>query len=158
MRVGGQLISMRSTWGPPGSCRPQMGPMLAPWTLLSGHTFKLVYCITTSRLSLMLIHAHHGSSINMSLLMPLLTKLSIILLYDNLSLRETEILHFISNASIYTPLYNDLVMVSPSSYICYWLLTSLMMTFYDVLYLNWLGQVNSAISFGDYGKKQLCLN
>ena len=22
------------TWGPPGSCRPQMGPMLAPWTLL----------------------------------------------------------------------------------------------------------------------------
>ena len=24
------------TWGPPGSCRPQMGPMLVPWTLLSG--------------------------------------------------------------------------------------------------------------------------
>ena len=24
------------TWSPPGSCRPQMGPMLAPWTLLSG--------------------------------------------------------------------------------------------------------------------------
>ena len=24
------------TWGPPGSCRTQMGPMLAPWTLLSG--------------------------------------------------------------------------------------------------------------------------
>ena len=24
------------TWGPPGSCRPQMGPMLASWTLLSG--------------------------------------------------------------------------------------------------------------------------
>ena len=23
------------TWGPPGSCRPQMGPMLAPWTLPS---------------------------------------------------------------------------------------------------------------------------
>ena len=22
--------------GPLGSCRPQMGPMLAPWTLLSG--------------------------------------------------------------------------------------------------------------------------
>ena len=28
---------MRPTWGPPGSCRPQMGPMLAPWTLLSGY-------------------------------------------------------------------------------------------------------------------------
>ena len=24
------------TWGPSGSCRPQMGPILAPWTLLSG--------------------------------------------------------------------------------------------------------------------------
>ena len=23
--------------GPPGTCRPQMGPMLAPWTLLSGY-------------------------------------------------------------------------------------------------------------------------
>ena len=28
---------MGPTWGPPGSCRPQMGPMLAPWTLLSGY-------------------------------------------------------------------------------------------------------------------------
>ena len=27
---------MGSTWGPPGSCRPQVGPMLAPWILLSG--------------------------------------------------------------------------------------------------------------------------
>ena len=27
---------MVPTWGPPGSCRPQMGPMLAPWTMLSG--------------------------------------------------------------------------------------------------------------------------
>ena len=27
---------MGSTWGPPGSCRPQMSPMLAPWTLLLG--------------------------------------------------------------------------------------------------------------------------
>ena len=25
---------MGPTWGPPGSCRPQIGPMLAPWTLL----------------------------------------------------------------------------------------------------------------------------
>ena len=28
---------MGPTCGPPGSCRPQMGPMLAPWTLLSGY-------------------------------------------------------------------------------------------------------------------------
>ena len=27
---------MGPTWDPPGTCRPQMGPMLAPWTLLSG--------------------------------------------------------------------------------------------------------------------------
>ena len=27
---------MWPTWGPPGSYRPQVGPMLAPWTLLSG--------------------------------------------------------------------------------------------------------------------------
>ena len=27
---------MGPTWGPPGSCRPQMGPMLSPWTLPSG--------------------------------------------------------------------------------------------------------------------------
>ena len=27
---------MGPTRGPPWSCRPQMGPMLAPWTLLSG--------------------------------------------------------------------------------------------------------------------------
>ena len=33
---------MGLTWGPPGSCRPQMGPMLAPWTLLSG-TFSQKY-------------------------------------------------------------------------------------------------------------------
>ena len=27
---------MRPTLSPPGTCRPQMGPMLDPWTLLSG--------------------------------------------------------------------------------------------------------------------------
>ena len=27
---------MGPTWGPSGSCQPQMGPMLTPWTLLSG--------------------------------------------------------------------------------------------------------------------------
>ena len=31
---------MGPTWGPPGSCRPQMGPMLAPWTLLSGKVWR----------------------------------------------------------------------------------------------------------------------
>ena len=27
---------MWPTWSPPGSCRPHVGPMLTPWTLLSG--------------------------------------------------------------------------------------------------------------------------
>ena len=31
---------MGPTWGPSGSCRPQVGPMLAPWTLLSGYFIK----------------------------------------------------------------------------------------------------------------------
>ena len=34
---------MGPTWGPPGSCRAQMGPMLAPRTLLSGTPFKLIH-------------------------------------------------------------------------------------------------------------------
>ena len=29
------------TWGPPGSFRPQVGPMLAPWALLSGLKYML---------------------------------------------------------------------------------------------------------------------
>ena len=32
---------MGPIWGPPGSCRPQMGPMLAPWSMLSGYSFQL---------------------------------------------------------------------------------------------------------------------
>ena len=49
---------MGPTWGPPGSCRPQLGPILAPWALLSGMIFSgcvfsqhtdisLCYCILT---------------------------------------------------------------------------------------------------------------
>ena len=46
---------MGPTWGPPGSCRTQMGPMLAPWTLLSGKStlFQvMVWCCWTSSLNL----------------------------------------------------------------------------------------------------------
>ena len=36
------------TWGQPGSCWPQVGPMLAPWTLLSGHLYtKISVCQPT---------------------------------------------------------------------------------------------------------------
>ena len=40
---------MGPTWGPPGSCRPQMGPMLAPWTLLSGYLRTSFLLVTTTR-------------------------------------------------------------------------------------------------------------
>ena len=43
-----RLPVLGPTWGPPGSCRPQMGPMLAPWTLLSG----LVIPNSTRRVSI----------------------------------------------------------------------------------------------------------
>ena len=34
---GSQIAKfMGPIWGPPGPCRPQMGPLLAPWALLSG--------------------------------------------------------------------------------------------------------------------------
>ena len=36
---------MGPTWGPPGSCRPQMSPMLAPWTSLSGNILTRRYWI-----------------------------------------------------------------------------------------------------------------
>ena len=41
---------MGPTWGPPGPCRPQIGPMLAPRTLLSGYMLwsrhKELLCMT----------------------------------------------------------------------------------------------------------------
>ena len=43
--IGTQIARfMGPTWGPPGSCRPQMGPMLAPWTLLSGKYCSYLHC------------------------------------------------------------------------------------------------------------------
>ena len=47
---------MGPIWGPPGSCRPQMGPMLAPWTLLSGIVFRSCY---THNFSSAVIDAAH---------------------------------------------------------------------------------------------------
>ena len=35
---------MGPTWGPPGDDRTQVGPMLVPWTLLSGYTYALSLC------------------------------------------------------------------------------------------------------------------
>ena len=44
---------MGPTWGPSGSCRPQMGPMLVPWTLPPA---LLPYCDSRSSLSLDKLH------------------------------------------------------------------------------------------------------
>ena len=58
--------SMGRTWGPPGSCRPQMGPMLAPWTLLPGYSWlnhgKLASgCLAACHDSLLSDPHHDGS-------------------------------------------------------------------------------------------------
>ena len=39
---------MWPTWGLPGSCRPHMGPMLAPWTLLSGYSHSSPHICSAS--------------------------------------------------------------------------------------------------------------
>ena len=38
---------MGPTWGPPGSCRSQMGRMLVPWTLLSGIDLVMILGVDT---------------------------------------------------------------------------------------------------------------
>ena len=41
MKTTAQIVKVNgANMGPPGSCRPQMGPMLAPWTLLSGRVIQ----------------------------------------------------------------------------------------------------------------------
>ena len=37
---------MGPTWGPSGTDRAQVGPMLAPWTLLSGNTLQSYYLVS----------------------------------------------------------------------------------------------------------------
>ena len=57
---------MGPTRGPPGSCRPQMGPVLAPWTLLSENIMESVGlppCITKSSVVMILIMHHQHNVI-----------------------------------------------------------------------------------------------
>ena len=49
---------MGPTWGPPGSCRPQMGPMLAPWTLLSRQTKSSLLEVIYINILGMYFHIH----------------------------------------------------------------------------------------------------
>ena len=41
---------MDPTWDPPGCCRPQMGPMLVPWNLLSGLLCRVQHRVTSDRI------------------------------------------------------------------------------------------------------------
>ena len=67
---------MGPTWGPPGTCWPQVGPMLAPWTLLSRIPSSMhmmlgcvllwlcavvVWCCLVFPMSLNLLHWHWGN-------------------------------------------------------------------------------------------------
>ena len=64
------LISTRSqrakligpTWGPPEFCRPQMGPILAPWALLSGVSYGAgkhkAICLIAFIYSFLSFHKH----------------------------------------------------------------------------------------------------
>ena len=63
---------MRPTWGPPGSCRPRKGPMLASWTLLSRFCISshsdILSCMAviqdTCKMSLQWRHNGHDSVSN----------------------------------------------------------------------------------------------
>ena len=46
------------TWGPSGAARTQVGPMFAPWTLLSGTVYYRICCADVSR-----VHHIRNSSI-----------------------------------------------------------------------------------------------
>ena len=54
---------MGPTWGPPGSCRPQIGPMSAPWTLQSGDIVDTVWCHN----NIIWMHQSHLTDINLIL-------------------------------------------------------------------------------------------
>ena len=58
---------MGPTWGPPGSCRPQMGPMLAPWTLLSGeacYQLQISQCFLSQSSQVRHSALHHWRAIS----------------------------------------------------------------------------------------------
>ena len=56
---------MRPTWGPPESCQPQMGPMLAQWTLLSGS--HQVVSLIANRHNIWTFELHVYSGLNTNL-------------------------------------------------------------------------------------------
>ena len=51
---------MGPTWGPHGSCRTQMDPMLALWTLLSGCVYRTRACLFPKHSSIFIISRVSG--------------------------------------------------------------------------------------------------
>ena len=87
------------TWGPPGTCRPQMGPMLAPWTLLSGKPFHAMGVLCLSVLPYLIM-------CYMVLVLPISFKYTIVIV-DIFQLRYTQDTIFIT-------------ILSPLSLTLYW--------------------------------------
>ena len=56
---------MGPTWDPPGSCQPQMGPMLAPWTLLSWDVFhpKISRSLEVARICITMVSCHASANL-----------------------------------------------------------------------------------------------
>ena len=80
---------MGPTWVPPGSCRPQMGPMLAPWTMLSELLELLLLILAMYHLYLVVDrYGKHYVMINAFLLFILYFKP---FLYTNMKLMEMKI-------------------------------------------------------------------
>ena len=54
---------MGPTWGPPGSCRPQMAPMLAPWTFYQGISCRAKHTHMHTHICILRHneHPHHQS-------------------------------------------------------------------------------------------------
>ena len=61
---------MGPTWGPPGSCRPQMGPMLASLTLLSGMIISISIYTTRQFYGIALSYGHHYANFPTYLVWP----------------------------------------------------------------------------------------
>ena len=70
---------MRPTWGPSGADMTQVGPMLAPWTLLSGitcHSLHINHSITMPwNLTLSNQNNHHKMVVHMNLIIMLIIHL-----------------------------------------------------------------------------------
>ena len=101
---------MGPTWGPPGSCRPQMGPMLVTWTLLSGVGLNAYQLCTRSMLY---IYNYKRGDIS------LVAFRTILRIYDN-TIRLVIRAYFLVQWKTKTYGRNRIIIIE-----CYWLFLSL---------------------------------